>query len=81
VVVCSADLRWVDDSCAASSSSSWRSSPRAACAGQTLGPFVGVRVEWHLLPDGRNNSVGAHPEVLDALDRNRIPYVVYPPGS
>ena len=41
----------------------------------------GARVEYHFLPNGRNNSIGAHPDILRELDANRIPYVVYPPGS
>lgn len=41
----------------------------------------GATVEWHFLPNGRNDSVGAHPDIIDALELNNIPYVVYPPGS
>ncbi|MEJ5866968.1 VWA domain-containing protein [Pseudokineococcus sp. 5B2Z-1] len=41
----------------------------------------GADVEWHFLPNRNGGgSLGAHPDIIDALERNNIPYVVYPPG-
>lgn len=47
-----------------------------------LARSTGADVEWHFLPNRNGGgSLGAHPEIIDALERNGIRYVVYPPGT
>ncbi len=42
-------------------------------------PPVISQIEWHFFPSAASNSVGAHPKIIEALQLNGIPYVIYLP--